>query len=137
MLQNAQTTLNYYQQIYAKVRTIPLGKIATYGDIARMVGLPRHARMVGNALHALPLDTDVPWQRVINAQGSISLGKLSADGALHQRLLLEAEGVVFQANGKVNLKVYRWRPRFHCLTMRLRVMPRIIPLVRLYKWLVR
>ncbi|MBK8451850.1 MAG: MGMT family protein [Thiofilum sp.] len=110
MLQNAQTTLNYYQQIYAKVRTIPLGKIATYGDIARMVGLPRHARMVGNALHALPLDTDVPWQRVINAQGSISLGKLSADGALHQRLLLEAEGVVFQANGKVNLKVYRWRP---------------------------
>lgn len=110
MLQTAQTTLNYYQQIYAKVRAIPLGKVATYGDIARMVGLPRHARMVGNALHALPVDTDVPWQRVINAQGSISLGKLSADGALHQRLLLEAEGVVFQANGKVNLKVYRWRP---------------------------
>lgn len=110
MLQTAQTTLTYYQQIYAKVGAIPLGRVATYGDIARMVGLPRHARMVGNALHALPVDTDVPWQRVINAQGSISLGKLSADGALHQRLLLEAEGVVFQANGKVNLKAYRWRP---------------------------
>ncbi|WP_020559726.1 MGMT family protein [Thiofilum flexile] len=112
MPHNAQTTLNYYQQIYRQVQDIPLGKVATYGDIARMIGLPRHARMVGNALHALPHDSDLPWQRVINAQGSLSLGKLSSDSAHHQRLLLESEGIVFQDNGKVNLKIYRWKPDY-------------------------
>lgn len=110
MLETTQTTLNHYQRIYQKVLEIPVGKVATYGDIARMIGLPRHARMVGNALHALPPDSDVPWQRVINSQGLISLGKLSADGAELQRILLAAEGIVFQESGKISLKIYRWRP---------------------------
>ena len=110
MLETTQTILNHYQRIYQKVLEIPVGKVATYGDIARMIGLPRHTRMVGNALHALSAESDVPWQRVINSQGFISLGKLSADGAELQRILLEAEGVIFQDNGKISLKTYRWKP---------------------------
>lgn len=107
---SAQTTLNHYQRIYQKVCEIPVGKVATYGDIARMIGMPRHARMVGNALHALPPYSTVPWQRVINSQGQISLGKLSPTGALEQRVLLEQEGILFQESGRVNLKHYRWKP---------------------------
>ncbi|MEN9502402.1 MAG: hypothetical protein RI964_1687 [Pseudomonadota bacterium] len=96
-----------HQQIYAVVRQIPEGKVATYGDVAALAGLPNHARLVGYALHALPPYTDVPWQRVINAQGRISLGRADIGGELQQRRLLENEGVVF-LNGRVDLTVYRW-----------------------------
>ena len=98
-----------YQSIYDVVRQIPEGKVATYGDIAALAGLPNHPRLAGYALHALPIYTDVPWQRVINAQGKISLGRADIGGELQQRRLLEEEGVVF-LNGRVDLKVYRWQP---------------------------
>lgn len=98
-----------YPSIYDVVRQIPEGKVATYGDIAALAGLPNHARLVGYALHALPIYTNVPWQRVINAQGKISLGRADIGGELQQRRLLEEEGVVF-LNGRVDLKVYRWQP---------------------------
>lgn len=100
-----------YQRIYAIVRQIPAGRVATYGDIAALAGLPGHARMVGYALHALPEFTDVPWQRIINAKGTISLGRAYPGGELQQRHLLESEGVEFDANGCVALKRFRYRPQ--------------------------
>ncbi|MBU0657118.1 MAG: MGMT family protein [Gammaproteobacteria bacterium] len=103
-------SMSKHQRIYAIVRQIPPGCVSTYGDVATLAGLPGHARLVGYALHALPEFSDVPWQRVINAKGAISLGRAYPGGELRQRHLLEAEGVEFDANGKVELKRFRWRP---------------------------
>jgi methylated-DNA-protein-cysteine methyltransferase-like protein len=95
-----------YERIYAVVRSIPAGRVATYGQVAAIVGNCT-ARMVGYALAAVPPGSNVPWQRVINAQGKISL---RADSAGHerQRQLLEAEGVQFDGQGKIALRRYRW-----------------------------
>lgn len=99
-----------YARIYAVVRRIPRGKVATYGQIAELAGLAGHARQVGYALHALPNATAVPWHRVLNAAGAVSLR--AAPGAeLTQRQLLEQEGVGFDLRGRVRLGVVRWRPR--------------------------
>jgi len=94
-----------YQAIYEQVRLIPSGSVATYGQIAALAGRPKHARQVGYALHALDEDSDVPWHRVINARGEISLR--SVDGKMIQRVLLEEEGIVF-VDGRVPLKRFRW-----------------------------
>ena len=99
-----------YQKIYAVVRRIPRGRVATYGQIADLAGLEGHARQVGYALHALPSGTGVPWHRVINARGEISARSGSDWGEL-QRLLLEAEGIVFDRDDRVSLKRFRWRKR--------------------------
>ncbi len=96
-----------YEEIYAVVRSIPRGKVATYGQVAALAGYPRHARQVGYALHALPDDNDVPWQRVINAKGEIS-ARGEPVAAERQRALLELEGVEVDARYRVDLKVYRW-----------------------------
>lgn len=95
-----------YQRIYAVVRRIPEGKVATYGQVAAEAGLPGHARQVGYAMHALNDDT-VPWQRVINAQGKVS-PRAEPGWEGYQRHLLEEEGVVFNTKGVVDLKKYRW-----------------------------
>jgi methylated-DNA-protein-cysteine methyltransferase related protein len=95
-----------YERIYAIVRLIPPGQVATYGQIAAIAG-DCTARMVGYALASLPVGSDVPWQRVINAQGKISLRADSAENAL-QRELLEAEDVQFDGQGRVNLRRDRW-----------------------------
>jgi len=95
-----------YARIYAVVRQIPSGTVATYGQIAQIVG-GCTARMVGYALAATPAGCEVPWQRVINAQGKISLRANSGENAL-QRQLLEEEGIHFDAQSRVNLKQYRW-----------------------------
>ena len=87
------------------IRRIPAGKVATYGQIAALAGAPRNARQVGDILRG-PHD-DVPWQRVINAQGGISTYKVGS-GELQKALLL-AEGVEVSAEGKVNLRVFRWQ----------------------------
>jgi methylated-DNA-protein-cysteine methyltransferase related protein len=76
------------------VKQIPKGKVATYGEVAKLSGLPGQQRLVGYALHNLPSNSKVPWQRVINAQGKISLPKRTG-GYRRQRKLLEKEGVVF------------------------------------------
>jgi methylated-DNA-protein-cysteine methyltransferase-like protein len=97
-----------YRRIYAVVRRIPSGRVATYGQIAGLAGIPRGARQVGYALAAVE-DVSVPWHRVVNAKGEISR---RADPAGHerlQRLLLEAEGVAFDARDRVPLDRYRWR----------------------------
>lgn len=99
-----------YQRIYRVVRRIPQGRVASYGLVARLAGLPGGARQVGYALHALPEDTDLPWHRVINARGAISL-PVATGAARYQRLLLESEGVRFDAAGRVDLARFAWRPR--------------------------
>lgn len=98
-----------YQRIYTVVRRIPRGRVATYGQVAQLAGLPGHARQVGYALHALPSGSGVPWQRVINARGEVSV--LAVRGAeLSQRFRLEAEGVEFDIRGRVALSEFGWRP---------------------------
>ncbi|MEJ2050728.1 MAG: MGMT family protein [Calditrichota bacterium] len=97
-----------YQRIYEVVRKIPQGRVATYGQVARLAGLGGHARQVGYALHNLPENSGIPWQRVINARGEISFPSDSPHWYL-QRALLEAEGIRFDANDKVSLGRYRWK----------------------------
>lgn len=102
---------NHYQRIYDVVCRIPEGKVATYGDVAALAGLPNHARLAGYALYNLPseLSDVVPWHRVLNAKGTLSIGRVKPDGNTRQQRLLEAEGVEF-SNGKINLRHYRWVP---------------------------
>jgi methylated-DNA-protein-cysteine methyltransferase-like protein len=99
-----------WERVYAVVRGIPRGHVATYGQVARLAGLGRNARLVGYALHALPRHTLVPWHRVINARGRISLGR-SGGVDVTQRLLLEREGIRFDGRGRVDLKRFGWNPR--------------------------
>jgi methylated-DNA-protein-cysteine methyltransferase-like protein len=97
-----------FDLIYKVVRCIPPGKVATYGQIAKMLGQPQAARTVGWAMGAVPDGSDVPWQRVINSKGMISFPPGSPGAAL-QRALLEEEGVVFDDKGRVNLRSYGWQ----------------------------
>ena len=97
-----------YERIWRVISQIPHGRVANYGQIARIAGLGRRARLVGYALHSSPDHIDLPWHRVINAQGRISFPDGSAN-YVRQRRLLEAEGVVF-IGGRVDLKIYRWDP---------------------------
>lgn len=106
----------YYEQVWHLVRQVPYGKVVTYGQIANLIPLPAGvdpetykafgSRWVGNGMAACP--DDVPWQRVINAQGKIS----QRPGAERQRHLLEAEGIQF-VKDKVNSKVYQWQGPGH------------------------
>lgn len=89
------------------VRRIPRGRVATYGQVAELAGLAGHARQVGYALHALHDGSALPWHRVVNAAGAISLRSVPGF-ELEQRIRLEAEGVTFNARGRVPLARYRW-----------------------------
>jgi methylated-DNA-protein-cysteine methyltransferase-like protein len=97
-----------HTRIYKTVSRIPRGRVATYGQIARLAGLRGQARLVGYAMHALPTGSRVPWQRVINARGEISL---PGSSAVRQRELLEREGVRFDAKGRIDLDRFLWQPR--------------------------
>jgi len=100
-----------YRKIYAVIARIPPGKVATYGQVATLAGLPGHARQVGTALGSLPNEgSAVPWQRVVNARGGVSpRGGLGiAEG--FQRHLLEEEGVCFDARGRIDLERCGWDP---------------------------
>lgn len=100
-----------YERIYAVVRRIPRGRVATYGQVATLAGLPGHARQAGYALAALPEGTAAPWHRVVNARGEISARRPASGGAITQRILLEQEGVEFDARGRISLDRFGWRPR--------------------------
>ncbi|MBD2103393.1 MGMT family protein [Leptolyngbya sp. FACHB-261] len=102
--------MSAYEQIYAVVRLIPLGKVATYGQIATLAGLPGHARQVGYALFRVAPGADVPWQRVVNSRGEISYSALRHGSDDIQRLLLEEEGIQFNPNGRIDLRHYGWQP---------------------------
>ncbi len=95
-----------YLTVWEVVNKIPKGKVSTYGRVAELCGMPGQARLVGYALHNLPRGSDVPWQRVINSQGKISLSDLDGMAEL-QRKLLRKEGVRF-IDGKVSLWTYGW-----------------------------
>ncbi len=96
-----------YRRIYRIVRHIPKGRVATYGVVARLAGRPGAARTVGWALSALPDDGDVPWWRVVNAAGRISLSAQD-HASVVQRALLLREGVRFAPGGAVPLGKYGW-----------------------------
>lgn len=92
------------------MRRIPSGKVASYGQVAGLAGLPGRARQVGYAMHALRAGTTVPWHRVVNAQGKVSRRRVPG-AELTQRMLLEREGVRFGPGGKIALARYGFRPR--------------------------
>ena len=96
-------------RIWQVVALIPRGSVATYGDVARMAGLPGAARRVGAALRGLPQNTRIPWHRVVNAQGRLSLPEGSPSRVL-QRDRLEAEGISFRNKCSLNMLKYRWQP---------------------------
>ena len=106
--------MDFKIKVWEIVRTIPAGKVATYGQIARLVGPPKGvevktylafgARWVGGAMAACP--DDIPWQRVVNAQGKISLRP--GVGEMIQRQILESEGVLFDQKERINLKIFGW-----------------------------
>lgn len=106
-----------YARIYAVVARIPFGRVATYGQVAALAGFPGQARQVGYALHSLPEGSDVPWQRVINARGEVSL-RSEAGWEHYQRHLLEEEGIVFTESGRVDLERFRWEPSRRVLRSR-------------------
>ncbi|MQA90719.1 MAG: methylated-DNA--[protein]-cysteine S-methyltransferase [Gemmatimonas sp.] len=99
----------FSERVYATVRRIPYGRVVTYGGIAALLGTPRAARGVGSALAALPEGNDVPWWRVVNGRGEISLPHYP--GRL-QRMLLEQEGVPFRRSGTIDLRRFGWRTQF-------------------------
>ncbi|MFN0006609.1 MAG: MGMT family protein [Planctomycetota bacterium] len=95
-----------YERIYSVIEQIPKGRVATYGELARLAGLPRRARLVGYALRVLPDGRDLPWHRVVNSKGEIS-ARADARSEGTQRARLQREGIVF-ANGKIPLRRFQW-----------------------------
>ncbi len=104
-----------YQKIYQVVRQVPVGKVVTYGQVAYLAGLAGKARLVGYALFRVAIESDVPWQRVVNSKGEISYAT-SREGADYlQKNLLEQEGIKFNRQGKIDLKKYRWESPINLL----------------------
>ena len=111
MSSNTQTT---YDRIYEIVRQIPQGRVATYGQVAELASLAGKARLVGYALYRVDMKTSgIPWQRVVNAKGEISLSPLRFGTDYLQRSLLENEGISFNDAGKIDLRKYLWQPNLN------------------------
>lgn len=98
---------DFHRRVAAVVRLVPAGRVTTYGDVGTILGSPRVARQVGWALAALPEGSDVPWHRVVNAQGAVS-GRGELARAALQMALLRDEGVVFDERGRLDLSARRW-----------------------------
>jgi methylated-DNA-protein-cysteine methyltransferase-like protein len=96
----------FFLQIYQMVARVPPGRVVTYGDLARMLGRPSAAQAVGWAMRHCP--DGLPWHRLVNGQGGLSVTATYPDGKLMQRALLEEEGVVFDSRGRVDLERYAW-----------------------------
>ena len=97
-----------YKRIYKIVMKIPEGKVATYGQIANLAKMPGHARQVGYALHSTPDNMELPWWRVINSKGEISFPIGSPHFEI-QMGILQNEGIIFDKNLKINLKLQQWK----------------------------
>jgi len=95
--------------ICAVIRRIPVGWVATYGQVAAMAGMPRRARLVGRVLQRLDPGTKIPWHRVVNAKGEVSYSLSRNGGDIVQRRLLEKEGIKFDASNRLDLERCRWR----------------------------
>jgi methylated-DNA-protein-cysteine methyltransferase related protein len=101
-----------FEQVYRLVLKIPSGRVMTYGQISRLMEERLSAQAVGWALHALPNDgRQIPWHRVINSRGGISTTRIVTQSPNLQRSLLEAEGVVFDDRGLIDLAKYQWQPK--------------------------
>ena len=98
-----------HMRIIKTLKRIPRGRVATYGQIAALSGSPRAARQVVRTLHTSSLKESLPWYRVINSKGRISLPRSA--GFEEQRARLVAEGVECDADGRIDLIAYQWRPR--------------------------
>jgi methylated-DNA-protein-cysteine methyltransferase related protein len=98
---------DFTERVYRLVRRVPQGRVISYGGVAAMLGSPRAARGVGHALHALPDGSDVPWWRVVNRNGEISIRGM-VHGARLQRVLLEREGVIFDGRGRIDWRRFGW-----------------------------
>jgi methylated-DNA-protein-cysteine methyltransferase-like protein len=97
-----------FNKVYEIVAKIPSGKVATYGQIAAMLGNPRSARIVGWAMKAAPPELHLPCHRVVNKAGSLSPYYVFGD-IIVQKTLLEKEGITFNVDGKINMKEHLWR----------------------------
>jgi methylated-DNA-protein-cysteine methyltransferase-like protein len=98
---------SFFNEVYKIVKEIPKGKVMTYGQIARLLGRPKHARIVGWALHVNPDNTCIPCHRVVNRNGMISSG-FAFGGPNAQREMLENEGIKFNQEGKIDLSTYMY-----------------------------
>jgi methylated-DNA-protein-cysteine methyltransferase-like protein len=98
----------FTQQAKDLIKKIPAGLVATYGQIATYAGNPRASRQVAWILHSSSQKYDLPWHRVINSKGKISLPR--EHGYEEQKAMLEAEGIVFDANDRINFDLYLWQP---------------------------
>lgn len=105
-------SLTKYQRIYDVVKQIPIGIVLTYGQVAELAGLDGKARLVGYALFRVEIETDIPWQRVVNAKGEVSYSIARCGGDYLQKTLLEQEGIEFNQGNRIDLKKYRWQPPF-------------------------
>lgn len=101
--------MDTYARIRAVVRRIPRGRVATYGQVALVAGMPGAARLVGYALHSSGPEHALPWHRVLGAGGRLTLAKLDPATAMTQRIRLEAEGVPFVAGGRADLVRCQWK----------------------------
>jgi len=100
--------MGFFDDVYEAVKDIPLGKVATYGQIAAIVGQPRKARIVGWALHSNPYQGVVPCHRVVNRFGELS-GSFAFGGLEVQKELLENEGIQFLKNGNIDMNIFLWK----------------------------
>src|SRR3989338_2078978 len=107
-----KTEKNFYKKVYEVVKKIPRGKVSTYQQVAIMVSTPRAAQVVGWALRALPMGHDVPWQRVINSRGMISIQNLRAPKSLQVKLLREENIEVKEVGGNYFVDLPRYQYRF-------------------------
>lgn len=99
--------MTFFESVYSIVRKIPKGKVATYGQIAALLGQPRKSKIVGWALHKNPYFGEVPCHRVVNRNGELS-SSFAFGGLEKQKKLLEDEGIIFDKDGKINLSIFKW-----------------------------
>lgn len=102
--------MSAYEVIYAVVRQIPYGQVATYGQVAALANMPGQARLVGYALYRVAPQSEIPWHRVVNAKGTVSESVFRQGSDYLQRSLLEQEGIQFDTSGKMRLSDYLWQP---------------------------
>jgi len=100
--------MGFFEEVYEVVKKIPIGKVLTYGDIARIMGQPRKSKIVGWALHSNPYRGIVPCHRVVNRKGELS-GGFAFGGFEAQKKMLEDEGIIFDELGIINLQKYLWK----------------------------
>ena len=105
-MQNRRST-GFFEQVYEIVTQIPAGYVATYGQIAKLAGRPHAARIVGYAMHSAPSGEGLPCHRVVNRRGELAPGSVFGGGGV-QRAMLEDEGIVFLADGRIDMKNHLW-----------------------------